>query len=95
MNRANVKILMLRKKINFTKIARHLGVSPQSIYEVLSGRMVSRRIEDALEAIFEMPIADIRAAWNTEGKAEMTVDIKAIAREVNEKYGIPAKAVGL
>ncbi|TAL31564.1 MAG: hypothetical protein EPN93_17365 [Spirochaetes bacterium] len=95
MTRTNLKILMMRKKFSLIRIANELGVSSTTTYEVIRGVKTSRRIESALEAAFEMPIEEIRTAWNTEGKAEMTPDIKAIAEEVNKRFGIPAKAVGL
>ncbi len=95
MTRTNLKILMMRKKFSLIRIANELGVSTTTTYEVIRGVRTSRRIESALEAAFEMPIADIRSAWNTEGKPEMTADIKAIAEEVNRKFGPARAAVGM
>ncbi len=95
MTRTNLKILMLRKGFTLTKFASFLGVATTSVYDVIAGRMSSKKIEGALEAALEMPIADIRSAWNTEGKPEMTADIKAIAERVNKMHPRHRAAVNL
>ncbi|HPI13628.1 MAG TPA: hypothetical protein PLA65_17910 [Spirochaetota bacterium] len=86
MNRRNVKVLMEKKGVNYTVIARELQVTPQSVYEVMRGTMKSRRIEAALEDIFELPIDQIRTAWNTLPPPRET-NLRAIADRVNREFG--------
>jgi len=82
MNRAHVKVLMAKRGLNFSIIANSLDVTPQSIYEVISGRMNSKRVERVLEELLEMPIRDIRIAWNT---PVTRTDISSIVHKVNNE----------
>ncbi len=83
---------MVRKGIDFKKLAAAFNVTPQAVYEVIKGRMNSNRIEAMLEDILEMPIADIRAAWNNTQPGGDEIDIHAVARRVNQRLNIAASA---
>jgi len=48
--------------------------------------MKSRRIEAALEDIFELPIDQIRTAWNTLPPPRGT-NLRTIADRVNREFG--------
>ncbi len=87
MNRTDVNNLIRKKAKSISYLARELGVTPQAIYDIISDRRTSRRIESALEKILEHPITDLRKAWNTPVKES---DIKAIIARVNQEHGFPA-----
>jgi orotate phosphoribosyltransferase-like protein len=72
--------------ITVTKMANSLNVTTMAIYYVLRGRLTSKRIESTLEAVFGMPISDIRTAWNNKGKPVLSPEIK----QAFEKFGVKA-----
>lgn len=90
MTRTNLKILMAAKGITVSEIAAKLAVTTISIYDVLSGKRSSKRIEAALEAILDMSIPDIRSAWNNNSKPVFTSEIKQVFEKFCEKYGVKA-----
>lgn len=92
MNRRNVKILMAEKGLDFSAIAHELRTTPQAVYQVTCGRTRSRRIEAALEEIFELPIDQIQAAWNTLPPPRET-NLRAIADRVNREFSRHGAAV--
>lgn len=55
MNGMDRKILMLRKGITQAEIARRLGVSGATVSLVVSGRMRSRRVEQAISEALGLP----------------------------------------
>lgn len=86
MTRINLKFLMEKKGVSVTEIASALKVSNYAIYRVLEGSSSSKRIESTLEAILDMPIPDIRTAWNNNSKPVITPEIK----QAFEKFGVKA-----
>ncbi len=82
MTRRNLKVILLRKGLTITKIATSLGVTTIAVYDVLRGKLTSKRIESALEAVFEISIENIRKAWATDGDAVITPDIKSTYKEL-------------
>ena len=68
---------LARRNLTVRSLATALSVSHVSIYHILHGRTTSRRIQAALEAVFDMPIADIRAAWANDPPAAVTPDALA------------------
>lgn len=55
MNAMDRKILMLRKGITQAEIARRLSVSGATVSLVVSGRMRSRRVEQAVAEALGLP----------------------------------------
>lgn len=55
MNAMDWKILMLRRGITQAEIARRLGVSSTTVSLVVSGRMRSRRVEQAIAESLGLP----------------------------------------
>ena len=82
---------LVRRRLNIAAIATGMKVSPVTVYDVLRGRTTSRRIQAALEAVFDMPIADIRAAWANDPPASVTSDALAqILRTAGISTGKPS-----
>ncbi|WKZ32959.1 MAG: transcriptional regulator [Thermodesulfobacteriota bacterium] len=58
MNR-KVKALMVLNNIKGVDIAKKLGVSPTTVYVVLSGKGKSRRIQKAVAEALDMTVEDL------------------------------------
>ena len=54
-----IKIALLRKGITQTSIAKKLGVTPTSIYLVISGQRKSRQIAQAVSEVVEKPMEKV------------------------------------
>ncbi|MCL2154066.1 MAG: hypothetical protein FWH53_00220 [Leptospirales bacterium] len=86
MTRTNLQMQLQKNGITITKMANNLNVSTIAIYDVLRGKLTSKRIESTLETVFNMPISDIRIAWSNNTKPVLTPEIK----QAFEKFGVKA-----
>lgn len=66
MNRKDVKIIMLQKDISFSLLAKETQVNLITIYNIMNGRGISRRIEDHISERFGFPFEKVSEAWKND-----------------------------
>jgi len=62
MSPLNIKVLMLKSHVTQAEIARKLGITIQTVNQVIHGRFNSHRVH---QAVAEATGKDIRAIWPT------------------------------
>lgn len=70
MNRNDVKKIINEKK-SIKAIAEELGVSIVTVYGVINGTIVSKRVADYLESLTGLKISVIQKAWNKNKKTKI------------------------
>jgi len=63
MNRRDIKILMLKKGITITILARETDSHTVAIYKLLNGEFSSQRLQNHITKRFGMPFQKISEAW--------------------------------
>lgn len=56
MTRTEIKILLLKKGINQTELSQRVGISPQTLCDILAGRRKTEKYQLKIATIFDLPI---------------------------------------